>query len=404
MTAVPATDLNAVHDGDIQERPVLFLGVPAPALSRTILAVVVGGFCLVALLRIYSTSGVTAGEYAISGVLMVILAALQVLYFTRPVVGPQPPLRYAALLLQVGLIYVPLWFFKDNWNGLPGFLAGSILLVLPNPAAWVGFALVAISAGAAQENFTGAPEDVAYIAASTVITGLMIYGLTRLANTVVELQAARAELARMAVAQERLRFARDLHDLLGYSLSAITLKSELTRRLVLTHPVRAQDELVELLDISRRALADVRTVASGYRELSLETEARSARSVLLAADVDARIEIDHGDLPQHVGTLLATVLREGVTNVLRHSKAEHCEITVRRTGRTVTLDIVNDGTEDATLPDQVAGSEASAGVGGSGIGSLTARLAAVGGTLTAGPEPDGRWRLRAVVDVRAARA
>ena len=96
----------------------------------------------------------------------------------------------------------------------------------------------------------------------------------------------------MAVAQERLRFARDLHDLLGYSLSAITLKSELTHRLVPKNPDKAQNELVEILDISRKALADVRAVASGYRELSLENESESARSLLLAADVAVTTEIN----------------------------------------------------------------------------------------------------------------
>ena len=92
----------------------------------------------------------------------------------------------------------------------------------------------------------------------------------------------------MAVAEERLRFARDLHDLLGLSLSAITLKSELTRRLLDTDPDRAAEELTEILGLARQALADVRSVASGYRELSLDNESRSARSVLAAADVEVR--------------------------------------------------------------------------------------------------------------------
>ncbi|MGH8938570.1 MAG: sensor histidine kinase, partial [Actinomycetes bacterium] len=226
------------------------------------------------------------------------------------------------------------------------------------------------------------------------ITGLVVYGLTRLSNLVTELHAARNELAEMAVAQERLRFARDLHDLLGYSLSAITLKSELTHRLLYKNPDKAQDELAEILDISRRALADVRSVARGYRELSLDAEAASARSVLVAADVDVRMDLDYGELPSRIGTVLATVLREGITNVLRHSKAEQCEISVRQSDGKVWLDIVNDGVPQAITPR--------AQRGGSGIPNLSARVAALGGKLTTGLDPDGRFRLHAMAPVPAA--
>ena len=398
MAPVSTTEARAFR-GDPEEGGPLSpfaSGLLAPTLTKAILSVVFGGFYVVAFLNILYR-GASPGRIALCVALMAALLILQTLYFTRPKPRPQPPLRYLALLAQVALVYLPLLVFEQNWIGLPGFLAGTVLLVLPFPIAWVAFALVVASVAAEQASLTGSLLDVAYSSVSAVITGLVVYGLTRLSTMVVELHAARAELAEMAVAQERLRFARDLHDLLGYSLSAITLKSELTRRLVVTHPVRAQDELVELLEISRRALADVRSVASGYRELSLETEARSARSVLLAADVLATVELDYGDLPGQVRTVLATVMREGVTNVLRHSKVEHCEITVRQQGGRVTLDIVNDGADEPLLPDQVSGRPADPRVGGSGIDNLKARVEAVGGTMHAGREPDGRWRLRAVV-------
>ena len=132
-----------------------------------------------------------------------------------------------------------------------------------------------------------------YTAISTVTTGLVVYGLSRLTALVVEVQTSRAEIARMAVLRERLRFARDLHDLLGYSLSAITLKIELTHRLLEKSPQEASDQLLEILEISRLALSDARTVASGYRELSLEEECRSAVSVLAAADISVQLDSDH---------------------------------------------------------------------------------------------------------------
>lgn len=372
-------------------------GTLAPTLAKALVGVVLGGFLFVAFLRILFSFG--PGHVVLCVALMAFLLSVHLLYFARP--GPMPtgPVPYLLLLADLGAAYLPVLAFGEAWIGIPGFVAGAGLLVLPLPIAWTGVALVVASVGAMEAHYTGGDFfSVAYASVSTVIISLIVYGLTRLSTMVVELYAARRELAKMAVAQERLRFARDLHDLLGYSLSAITLKSELTRRLVVTHPVRAQEELVELLEISRRALADVRSVASGYRELSLDTEARSARSVLLAADVDAQVHLDYGELPAHVRTLLATVLREGVTNVLRHSKAENCEITVRQERTQVVLEIVNDGADEPAIEDAVAGpTKVGAQVGGSGIGNLSARLAAVGGTLHAGPDPDGRWRLRAAV-------
>src|SRR4029453_10781973 len=145
-------------------------------------------------------------------------------------------------------------------------------------------------------------------------------------------------------------------------------------------PDKAQHELMEILDISRKALADVRSVASGYRELSLENESASARSLLLAADVAVTTEIECGDLPTPVKTVLATVLREGITNVLRHSNAERCEISMRQADGRVWLDIVNDGVQTTRAQSD----------GGSGIQNLTARIAALQGQLVAGLEAGGR--------------
>src|SRR5262249_28270065 len=287
---------------------------------------------------------------------------------------------YAALLCQAVLVYQALRF-SAAWISLPGFLAGSVLLVLPLRFAWPVFAAIVVAMTVYYASLISDPVEIAYTAVATTITGLVVYGLTRLSSLVVELHDARAELAQMAVAQERLRFARDLHDLLGYSLSAITLKIELAHRLMLKNPDKAQNELVEILDISRKALADVRSVASGYREVSLDNESESARSVLVAADVDVSMAINYGELPTPVKTAFASVLREGITNVLRHSNAERCEISISQAGGRVRLDIVNDGVEaNRAQPD-----------GGSGIRNLSARIAALHGQLISGIEADGRY-------------
>ncbi|MEO3858414.1 histidine kinase [Acrocarpospora sp. B8E8] len=149
----------------------------------------------------------------------------------------------------------------------------------------------------------------------TVNLGLITYSLTWMARSVRQLRAARRELAEVALAEARLRFAQDLHDLVGLSLSAITLKSDLTRRLILRDPGRARTVLADVLEICRHALADARSVASEYREMSLEAECRTAQSLLATAELDVRINLDYGELPAEVATVLATVLREGVTNV-----------------------------------------------------------------------------------------
>jgi two-component system sensor histidine kinase DesK len=361
---------------------------PAPRLARAILVVVFGGIYTVAFIRILTTSrGVE--HVVLSGVYMLGLLGLQLFYLSRPTSRPTAPGVYAALLAQALLVYLPLLQFKQAWVGLPGFLAGSVLLVLPPVLGWGACTLVVASMSATQWILTHRWFDTSYTVVSTIITAFVVYGLSRLAGLVVQLHSARGELARMAVADERLRFARDLHDLLGYSLAAITLKSELTHRLVLTQPAKAQEELSDVLDIARRALADVRSVASGYRELSLEAEAGSARSVLIDAEVDVQMQMDYGELPAPVRTVLATVLREGVTNVLRHSKAEHCEITILQDAGQVRMDLVNDGVAQTPARDAVGG--------GSGIPNLSVRAAALGGKLTAGLDPDGRFRLHVAV-------
>jgi two-component system sensor histidine kinase DesK len=362
----------------------------APRMARVIVLVVFCAIDVVAFLRLAAVSRSDV-RLATSGACMTALLALQLLYVSRPTNRPRPPLSYVALAVQAALVYLPLLHLGQAWTGQPGFLAGSVLLLLPARRAWVVFGLIVASMAVVQDLLTGKPFDIAYTAIATVITGLVVYGLTRLATLVIELQQARTELARMAVAQERLRFARDLHDLLGYSLSAITLKSELTHRLMVKQPERAQEELSAVLDISRRALADVRSVASGYRELSLDAEAESVRSVLEAADLDVHMSIDYGHLPVPVSTMLATVLREGVTNMLRHSKAEWCEITVRQASGQVSMDMVNDGVSAARADP--------ARHGGTGIQNLSVRVASLGGRLTAGVEAGDRFRLHAAAPV-----
>ncbi|MFI6320012.1 histidine kinase [Nonomuraea sp. NPDC050556] len=283
------------------------------------------------------------------------------------------------LVLMAVLTFAPIPLFGRTWLGTAGFLAGPILLALPASAAWpavAAFMGVTAYAGA----MLGLPLAVTVnYTVSTLVTGLVMYGLLKLARIVNELDAARDELARAAVVEERLRAARDLHDLLGHSLAAIMLKVELARRL---DPDRARAELEDVLEMAAGAEADLRAVSGEHRELSLTAEAESARSVLGAAGIKVAVSLSHEDLSPEAETVLATVLREAVTNVLRHSTARTCTIT---TEPGVRLRVSNDGATRS------AGRH-----GSSGIGNLTTRVAALNGTL-ATSYADGLFTLEAVV-------
>ncbi|MEV4441221.1 histidine kinase [Streptomyces sp. NPDC049577] len=307
--------------------------------------------------------------------------------------APEAPRRlgrrkYLTLGIQALFTYLPIVIYGNWWGNMAGFLAGSLLLLLPPRPAWALYGAVSASMFFSPLLSGRTAEVSLYHSQMTMLCGVVVYGLSHLSQVIQALLDTRRELARMAVTRERLRFSRDLHDLLGYSLSSITLKSELIRRLIPVQPEQAVREVAEVLAISRQSLADVRTVASGYREMSLEQELLSARSVLTAAEVGVRTDISLDKVSRQVDTVLATVLREAVTNVLRHSKAGSCVISVARSGRgRVRLSVVNDGADPAhrdVSPDS-----------GSGLGNLATRLEAVGGRLIFSRSDEGVFRLEA---------
>ncbi len=383
------------------DAPVDTLGMDRkPRLAWTVMrAVVVAVFCadgVVALLGVWQ-SGESIWRTGLALVVLATAVYIQLAYFSRPHSWAPSPRSYALLAVQAALAYLPFLEFQSNWIDLQTFLSGSILLVLPAAAAWPLFTAV-IGSVAWLDYSLGDHTTLGliYNSVGSAVLGVNVYLLSRLAGLVGELHTARNELAQLAVADERLRFARDLHDLLGLSLSAITLKGELAHRLVHTYPARAKQEVAEIIDIGRRALADVRSVAKGYQDLSLEQEAWSAKSVLAASNIDTHLELDYQELPIPVRTTLGAVLREGVTNVLRHSKAERCEIVVHQMAGEVSLDILNDGVgdDDDNEPDVD---------GGSGIRNLSGRVAELSGRTSAGLEPDGRFRLRVTIPLETER-
>ena len=210
-------------------------------------------------------------------------------------------------------------------------------------------------------------------------------------DVVWELDRARGLEARLAVAEERLRFARDLHDVVGRGLAVVSLKSDLAARLAQRGRPEAAAEMLEVRRVAQDLLAEVREVVRGYRRTDLGAELAGARSVLASAGIECRI-IGSGDaIGEQAQATLGWVVREGTTNVLRHSRATTCTIALRAYEDSVELTMENDGAHGSgTLAL------------GHGLVGLTERLAAAGGSLTAERLPGARFRVVARVPLSAA--
>lgn len=217
---------------------------------------------------------------------------------------------------------------------------------------------------------------------------------------VSELDRSRQAQAQLAVAEERLRFSRDLHDVVGRNLSVIALKSELAAALAQRGRPEAGAEMTAVRDIAQESLREVREVARGYREVDLRAELGGARSVLRSAGVSTRVVGDGDRLPPDVQSVLGWVVREGTTNVLRHSAATSCVITVTDEPGAVTLTMENDGVA-AGHASGAGGAADDGGVGGSGLAGLTERLLGAGGELSATHLDGGRFRLTARIPGKA---
>ncbi len=289
--------------------------------------------------------------------------------------------------LETGAIIVlvlalPVTVDRD-WQVL-GFLAMAAVLVALPPRTGLLVALSLLGCVTA-ERVALRVEGVPYLAVQDVLTAVALAGIVVLVAFVEELFAARAELARLAVAAERIRFAQDLHDTLGHNLSAMALKSELALRLVDADPARTRTELTDVHALARDSLRDVRTVVKGYRRDSLERELQGVQSVLVAAGVRCAVSPIPADLTTEVEEALASAVREGATNLLRHSAATRCDIVMDAGARTIRLDMTNDAAR--TEPSD----------GGGGLDGIAERFARLGGTLAAGVDPSGEFRLTVTV-------
>ncbi len=224
-----------------------------------------------------------------------------------------------------------------------------------------------------------------------VLAGLLVLAFSQLEQAVQELRRAQAQAARLAVADERLRIARDVHDLLGHSLSVIALKVELAGRLLERNPERAAEELRDVETVTRSSLRDVREAVAGYRRVTLDTELDGARMALSAAGVAVEIDQPAEILDPATDSLLGWVVREAVTNVVRHSGGTRCLIRISTPGREAWLEVLDDGR--AREEGRLLGSERI----GSGLSGIRERVDAIGGRMEAGPIASSGYRLAVFV-------
>lgn len=304
---------------------------------------------------------------------------------------PRPPdirPRYAAWTVpaQMALCALPLLSPDRPYPQFLGWAAASILAVLRPRAAWPLAAVFAAAGAAVVAVRAGSAGAVASMLLDTVSTATLFYGLALLTNLVYEVRQARAAVATMAVARERRRISSDVHDLLGSGLSAIIVKADLAAGA----PAEAAGQLADIGALARRALGELRAIPGADEPgLSLRTELDAGREVLAAAGVAAEVDAAPPGLPERADALLAVVLREAVTNVLRHSRARTCAVTVAYADGEAVLAVADDGAPVAPP-----------GPPGQGVANLTERVRAAGGRLTAG-RTDAGFALTVRIPARA---
>ncbi|MES4906235.1 MULTISPECIES: histidine kinase [unclassified Streptomyces] len=326
---------------------------------------------------------------------------------------PRGLMALSAVMLAAGLgIAVALLILAEQPRDRASVVTAATMNTLPFSVGWalllsirafslvhagLGAALFGVPAVAGVDPFT----SVASVAVVFLMAALSLFSVRSsvwMLAVMWELDASREVQARLAVAEERLRFGRDLHDVMGRNLAVIALKSELAVQLARRGRPEAAEQMVEVQRIAQESQREIRDVVRGYREADLQVELAGARSVLRAAKVDCRIDYrlpDEGGGTQPasaVRSALAWVVREGTTNVLRHAEAARCTVRVDMVraadgARTAVLLMENDG-----VPEN---GHRVPGASGNGLKGLRERLAPLGGTLWSGPGEGGTYRLRA---------
>ncbi|MEV0737382.1 histidine kinase [Streptomyces sp. NPDC050549] len=318
----------------------------------------------------HTTSATTAGWVGLVAFTGTYLAVV-----FRTMGRPYSGWLVAALVAVLWVLAVALALSLGNsWLGLFVYVSVSCGVTLPLRAAYWTIPLTT-AAMMLTGWFVDDLDEAWGLFLIVLLVGYSMTGVRQLVRTTVELRKARATVAQLAANEERLRLARDLHDLLGHSLSLITLKSELACRMLPDHPDKAAQQVADIEQVSRQALVDVREAVTGYRRPRLPGELAGAQVALTAAGVTADLpaEPDLTDVPEESESALAWALREAITNVVRHSGAQRCVV-----------ELVRRQTLDGPMLELSVEDNGSGGSGkgpGNGLCGLTERLDKVGGSL-----------------------
>ena len=358
----------------------------------------------------FAASTFTAKNDAVSGLLLlalVLAVALQVRYcwFLRAGLGgglPRP-VWTTAMVVTSGAVWVLGLITSDaGWiAAIPLWLAVSLVAsLLPTRTRWLTVAagVLSLLAFAAIRHFwmgqsDSLPEDSASRMLLAYSAGMPLLLISSLWwwRVVVELDRHRVMAGELAVAQERLRFAADLHDIQGHHLQVIALKSELAERLLDSNPEAARENIHETRLIAKQALEETRSLVAGYRETSLADELENAREVLTAAGADCELTLETLPADPAAQQALAMTVREATTNILRHSEATHATISLTSSEAEATLTIRNNGLNGT--PSSMSLTD------GTGLLGLLRRLETIGGTLETTLDT-GHFELQARIPTR----
>lgn len=340
---------------------------------------------------------------AAAGLAAFVLAYLTLLWscWHRPPDRRPSPAALAglAVLTALGVALAAGYGDQGGWALVLVYVGAAGVATLPEPRLTRGWLAGTIAVQLAIGAGHGAPlDELVTLAVITLLVGVLSLVFRGNLALIARLRRTRAELAETAVTAERLRFARDLHDLLGHTLSLIVVKAEVVKRSADRDPAAAAREAGDIEQIGRQALAEVREAVTGYRERPFAAELDAARSALADAGLQVTVRTTGTPLPAPADSLFGWVVREATTNVVRHSGAEHCEIEVRRVDGRATLEVRDDGRGGA-------GPDGEPVTAGRGLAGLAERLAEAGGRLEAGDRlaadrsgPRG-WRVTATVPV-----
>ncbi len=284
---------------------------------------------------------------------------------------------WSGLAVMAVLVAVLAVMIGSEAFGATIYMAVLAVMTLPNRQAWV-IVVTLIAVVEIVPRIVPAWDPGTFFALQLVISAVAAWGITQVFARNHELSEARQQLADLAIVAERERLSRDLHDILGHSLTVITIKAELAGRLIDIDTKRAAREIAEVEELSRQALADVRSTVGGMHRIDVGVELVAACNALGAAGIEAQLPADADIVSLRNRELFGWTLREAVTNVIRHSGAGRC--------------VVELGPSSISVADNGCGAISAAG-DGNGLRGLAERVAVADGSLVVGRDSSGEFRV-----------